>query len=107
MQREGPLQIIIGKYDVGDKAHGPIYVKWLVISEVIDRIPPTYQLTLYTASFAMAPSKMKAAVTIGEKGRVAVKEIDVPKPGPGELLVKIVASAANPTDCNLDTLLRK
>ena len=79
----------------------------LVISEVIDQIPPIYQLTLYTASFAMAPSKMKAAVTIGEKGRVAVKEIDVPKPGPGELLVKIVASAANPTDCNLDTLLRK
>ena len=42
MQREGPLQIIIGKYDVGDKARGPIYVKW--VSDIWSHRPDTPNL---------------------------------------------------------------
>ena len=46
----------------------------------------------------MAPAKMKAIVTVGG-GNIELKEIDVPKPGPTEALVKVVAAAQNPTDC--------
>ncbi|KAL5531177.1 hypothetical protein ACEPAG_4053 [Sanghuangporus baumii] len=46
----------------------------------------------------MAPSKMKAAVTCGIPGKVEVREIDVPKLGPTDVLVKVVAAASNPTD---------
>ena len=46
----------------------------------------------------MAPAKMKAIVTTGG-GNIELREIGVPKPGPGEALVKIVAAAQNPTDC--------
>ncbi|KAL5513440.1 hypothetical protein ACEPAH_3839 [Sanghuangporus vaninii] len=46
----------------------------------------------------MAPSKMKAAVTCGEPGKVQLREIDVLKPGPTDVLVKVVAAASNPTD---------
>lgn len=46
----------------------------------------------------MAPSTHTAAV-VTEKGDVEVKKIAVPKVGEGEVLVKVVASALNPTDC--------
>lgn len=46
----------------------------------------------------MAPAKMKAIVTSGG-GNIELKEIDVPKPGPKEALVKVVAAAQNPADC--------
>lgn len=46
----------------------------------------------------MAPEKMKALVTTGE-GNFELKEVDVPKPGPNEMLVKVIAVAQNPTDC--------
>ncbi len=45
----------------------------------------------------MAPTKHLAIVTNGD-GTVSLKSIDVPKPGPGEILVKVAAAAQNPTD---------
>lgn len=45
----------------------------------------------------MAPTK-QLAVVINAEGGVDLKEVDVPKPGPGEILVKVVAAAQNPTD---------
>lgn len=53
-------------------------------------------ISLRTIS-SMAPSKQRAAV-IQEDGTVALQEMDVPKPGSGEILIKIVATAQNPTD---------
>jgi NADPH:quinone reductase-like Zn-dependent oxidoreductase len=42
---------------------------------------------------------MRALVTAeGNNGAVAVKEVPTPKPGEGEILVKVVAVAQNPTD---------
>lgn len=42
-------------------------------------------------------SKMKALVTI-EDHKAAVREIDVPTPAEGEILVKVNYVAQNPTD---------
>ena len=38
------------------------------------------------------------AVVINAEGGVDLKEHDIPKPGPGEILVKVAAAAQNPTD---------
>jgi len=46
----------------------------------------------------MAPTVQKAAV-IQPDGSVALREVAVPKPGPDEILVKVVAAAQNPADC--------
>ncbi|KAI0043032.1 GroES-like protein [Auriscalpium vulgare] len=48
----------------------------------------------------MAHLKQKAAV-VGTDGGVTLGEVDVQKPGPGEILVKIVAAAQNPIDLKL------
>lgn len=45
----------------------------------------------------MAPTVQKAAV-IQHDGSVALREVAVPKPGPDEILVKVVAAAQNPAD---------
>ena len=45
----------------------------------------------------MAPTKQKAVV-ITENGPTLCLA-DVPKPGPGQILVEVVAAAQNPTDC--------
>ncbi|KAI0047241.1 dehydrogenase [Auriscalpium vulgare] len=45
----------------------------------------------------MSDLKMLAA-TVAPGGLIVVKEVDVPKPGPGEILVKVEAAAQNPTD---------
>ncbi|KAI0272582.1 dehydrogenase [Gloeopeniophorella convolvens] len=45
----------------------------------------------------MAPTAQKAIV-VQEDGSLALREVPVPKPGPNEILVKIVAAAQNPTD---------
>ncbi|KZV63568.1 dehydrogenase [Peniophora sp. CONT] len=45
----------------------------------------------------MAPSTHTAAV-VNEKGNVELKEIPVPEVGEGDVLVKVVAAALNPTD---------
>ena len=46
----------------------------------------------------MAPIVQKAVV-VQQDGSVALREIAVPKPGPDEILVKVVAAAQNPADC--------
>jgi NADPH:quinone reductase-like Zn-dependent oxidoreductase len=45
----------------------------------------------------MAPIKQRAAF-VSESG-LTFGLVDVPKPGPGQVLVKVVAAAQNPTDC--------
>jgi NADPH:quinone reductase-like Zn-dependent oxidoreductase len=49
----------------------------------------------------MAPTVQKAAV-IQQDGSVALREVAVPKPGPDEILVKVVVAAQNPADCGWD-----
>ena len=46
----------------------------------------------------MTPTVQKAVV-VQQDGSVALREIAVPKPGPNEILVKVVAAAQNPADC--------
>jgi NADPH:quinone reductase-like Zn-dependent oxidoreductase len=46
----------------------------------------------------MVPTVQKAAV-IQQDGSIALQEVTVPKPGPDEILVKVVAAAQNPADC--------
>ncbi|KAJ8090398.1 hypothetical protein PM082_018994 [Marasmius tenuissimus] len=43
------------------------------------------------------PTQMKAVLTTGD-GKVALRSISVPKPGPGQILVKVVAAAQNPSE---------
>ncbi|KAI0050795.1 dehydrogenase [Auriscalpium vulgare] len=45
----------------------------------------------------MAPLRQKAAV-VGENGTAVLTEVNVPKVGPGQVLVKVVAAAQNPSD---------
>jgi len=44
------------------------------------------------------PSTMKAIIQNEEGGRLSVSEIPVPKPGKGEVLIKMIASPINPSD---------
>ncbi|THU80851.1 GroES-like protein [Dendrothele bispora CBS 962.96] len=44
------------------------------------------------------PSSMKAIVSTGEGDKVQLKTVPVPKPGPGQILVKVIAAAQNPSE---------
>ncbi|KAI0036673.1 zinc-binding oxidoreductase ToxD [Vararia minispora EC-137] len=46
----------------------------------------------------MAPAKHLAAVIREGGGFVEVKEVDVPKPGENQVLVRVIAASLNPTD---------
>ncbi len=65
-----------------------------------DPASPFIAQCLHPPYSIMAPAKMNAAI-IDTDGEVAVRKIDVPKPGPREILVKVSAAAQNPTDCDL------
>lgn len=43
-------------------------------------------------------SALQRAIIVQKDGSVALREIAVPKPGPDDILVKVVAAAQNPTD---------
>lgn len=53
------------------------------------------------------PEKMKAVFLGRQGGPLIVREVNIPKPGPGEVLVKIAAAPINPSDLarvrNMDT----
>jgi hypothetical protein len=49
----------------------------------------------------MAPIKQRAAF-VSESG-LTFGLVDVRKPGPGQILVKVVAAAQNPTDCQFSS----
>ena len=44
------------------------------------------------------PTTMKALVTLGDGG-FELKEVKTPSPAANQVLVKVVAAAQNPTDC--------
>ncbi|KAF5341527.1 hypothetical protein D9758_012565 [Tetrapyrgos nigripes] len=44
------------------------------------------------------PSSMIAVVSTGELGKVHLKNTPVPKPGSGQILVKVIAAAQNPSE---------
>jgi NADPH:quinone reductase-like Zn-dependent oxidoreductase len=46
----------------------------------------------------MAPPTLQKAAVIQPDGSVALREVAVPKPGPDEILVRVVAAAQNPAD---------
>ena len=46
----------------------------------------------------MAPSTQKAFILDAKQGNFNVGTVPVPKPGPGEILVKIKTAALNPAD---------
>lgn len=43
-------------------------------------------------------AQQKALFLTGIKGDLVVRERDIPKPGPGQLLVKVESAALNPAD---------
>ncbi|KAI0359568.1 GroES-like protein [Trametes cingulata] len=49
------------------------------------------------------PSQQKALVLESKGGPLVLKDIDVPKPGPGKLLVRVEAVALNPADWKIQT----
>ena len=48
-------------------------------------------------------AKQKSLLLLEKQGAFAVQETDIPKPGPGELLVEIHATALNPVDWKIHT----
>ena len=74
------------------------------MSEQVFYIVVLTQSVSRLTQFPMAPTKMQAVVTAGG-GDLEVAQIDVPKPGPREILVKVHAAAQNPTDCMSSAIL--
>ena len=44
------------------------------------------------------PAQQKALFLLEAKGAFAVQQKDIPKPGPGELVVEVLATSLNPVD---------
>ena len=44
------------------------------------------------------PAKQKSLFVLEKQGPFTVQESDIPKPGPGELLVEVHAASLNPVD---------
>lgn len=63
--------------------------------------PLAAALLLPAVAMASAPHTMRAIVP--HDGRCAVKDVDVPRPGSGEILVRVHTTAVN----RADTLQRK
>lgn len=56
-------------------------------------------LSTSSASASIAMSSLQKALFLPSKGApLVVQTTDIPKPGPGELLVKVEAAALNPID---------
>ncbi len=51
----------------------------------------------------MSPTQQKALVLQSKQGEFALKTRDVPKPGPGDVLVKNIAVGLNPVDWKIQT----
>ena len=49
------------------------------------------------------PEQQKALVLPAKYAELVVQTVPVPKPGPGQLLVKIAATALNPVDWKMHT----
>jgi NADPH:quinone reductase-like Zn-dependent oxidoreductase len=60
-----------------------------IISQTNDR---------HLSQSAMAPRTQKALLLKSAKGPFTVETIDTPRPGPGEILVKVRATSLNPID---------
>jgi 2-desacetyl-2-hydroxyethyl bacteriochlorophyllide A dehydrogenase len=69
---------------------------------------PLYFLPLYFLGLLTANGNtMKAATTqgFGPGSRLVIKDVDKPRPGPGDVLVEVYASSVNPKDWKLNTNL--
>ena len=53
--------------------------------------------SLSAAAVSAAPGTMQG-VQVGADGELAVRELPVPKAGPGEVLIKVRAAGVNPVD---------
>lgn len=49
------------------------------------------------------PSQQKALFVVEKQGEWAVRDTDVSKPGPGEVLIRIESVALNPIDWKIQT----